>query len=275
MKKSLFSTFLLSLILLSCSSKVEHQARHDVDAIYANNFVNVSSNLSTHCPSDMKEVFGNYCPKVEQNCLNWDEKVVNVNGKVRCLEFEKPSKCLSPSRKPLHFCIDTYEWPNQKGAIPEVMITWNQAKRSCEALGKRLCRDYEWEFACEGEEMLPYAHGYIRDAGGCNIDNPWIPFNEAKLGSSDPKVRQEEVDRLSQRVPAGSRPNCISPFGVYDMIGNVDEMVVNSSGKPYKSGEKGGHWCIGARNRCRPMTTVHGEDFAFYEISYRCCSDIK
>lgn len=224
------------------------------------------------CPTDMVEVKGDYCPQVEQTCLEYDEKVVNVNGKVRCLHFA-PSKCLSKTKKPMHFCIDRFEWPNKEGDIPEVMVTWNDMKRNCESQGKRLCRDVEWEFACEGPEMLPYPYGYDRNPGVCNIDNPWREFDPYKLGSSNPKVRQAEVERLSQRVPSGSKPQCQSPFGVFDMTGNVDESVINSTGNPYKSGEKGGHWAMGARNRCRPMTTVHNEDFAFYEIGGRCCKD--
>ena len=56
------------------------------------------------------------------------------------------------------------------------------------------------------------------------------------------------------------------------MTGNVDEWVVNESGKPYKSGLKGGYWGP-VRDRCRPMTTAHAEGFEFYQIGFRCCSD--
>jgi formylglycine-generating enzyme required for sulfatase activity len=172
----------------------------------------------------------------------------------------------------LNFCIDTYEFPNQKGAIPIVMISWNDMKKLCEDQGKRICKDFEWEFACEGEEMLPYPYGLNRDATKCNIDKPWIPFDSQKL--FNPKTRGEEVERLSQRVPSGSM-DCKSPFGVYDMTGNVDEFVVNSSGSPYKSGLKGGHWAWGARNRARPVTLAHDENFAFYAEGGRCCQDIN
>jgi hypothetical protein len=40
----------------------------------------------------------------------------------------------------------------------------------------------------------------------------------------------------------------------------------------YKSGLKGGYWGP-VRDRCRPMTTIHGESFSFYQIGFRCCSD--
>ncbi len=66
----------------------------------------------------------------------------------------------------------------------------------------------------------------------------------------------------------------MSPYGVHDMTGNVDEWVVNESGHPYKSGLKGGYWGP-VRDRCRPMTTAHNEDFAYYQIGFRCCSDVQ
>ena len=57
------------------------------------------------------------------------------------------------------------------------------------------------------------------------------------------------------------------------MTGNVDEWVVNESGRPYQSGLKGGYWGP-VRTRCRPMTTAHNEDFNFYQIGFRCCGEV-
>lgn len=277
-----YIVLILLVVLVSCSNHSLTKRVHTTEASTPSALLSEASvsfdasadyeSKSSSCPVGMIEVTGNYCPQVEQNCLEWDERVVNVNGRVRCLRFA-PTKCLSKQRKRMSFCIDKYEYPNQAGAIPEVMITWNQMKAKCEAQGKRLCKDIEWEFACEGEEALPYPYGLNREPGICNIDKPWRAFDSGKL--ANPATRQAEVDRLSQRVPSGSMPGCVSPFGVHDMTGNVDESVVNSSGTPYKSGEKGGHWATGARNRCRPMTTVHNEDFAFYEIGGRCCANPK
>jgi formylglycine-generating enzyme required for sulfatase activity len=97
--------------------------------------------------------------------------------------------------------------------------------------------------------------------------------NEKALGSNDPKVRDAEAKRLWQGEPSGSRASCVSPYGVFDMTGNVDEWVVNEEHKPYNSGLKGGYWGP-VRDRCRPMTTVHAEGFSFYQIGFRCCSDV-
>ena len=236
---------------------------------------------ASSCPPDMVEVTGEFCPNVVQECLNVDTSVHNVNGYVRCLEFA-PTQCLSKTLVPLHFCIDRYEWPNREGEKPAVMVSWNDMKRSCEAKVKRLCVDREWSLACEGPERLPYPYGYNRDTAACNIDHPPPLGIDVAHAEMTPQV----VALLDQRVPSGSMPRCVSPYGVHDMTGNVDESVVNSDqGRPldparpegkkqYYSAEMGGHWVVGARNRCRPKTTVHDESAVFYEIGGRCCKDV-
>jgi formylglycine-generating enzyme required for sulfatase activity len=227
-----------------------------------------------HCPDNMVEIDGDYCPenKLTQNCLKLDKTVHNVNGYVRCLEFA-PSQCSASEEQliHMHFCMDRFEWPNEKSIKPTVMISWNDMKKNCASENKRLCLDREWSLACEGPGILPYPYGYSRDVGACNIDHQQRPGFDASKATNSP----EEVAYLDQRVPSGSMPKCVSPYGVYDMTGNVDESVINSSGHPYQSGLMGGHWVIGARNRCRPETIVHGPDTIFYEIGGRCCADIS
>lgn len=223
------------------------------------------------CPADMIEISGDFCPEVIQNCINTDTSVHNVNGYVRCLEFSK-TQCLTPvnQRVKMHFCIDKYEWPNKQGDKPTVMVSWYEMKHNCESLGKRLCVDHEWAMACEGNDILPYPYGYKRDTSACNIDHLQRPWFNAATSPMTPDV----VSRLDQRVPSGSMQNCVSPYGVHDMTGNVDEWVVNSYGRPYKSALMGGHWVKGARNRCRPETYAHNESCVYYEIGGRCCKDI-
>jgi len=222
------------------------------------------------CGEGMLEVEGEYCADVEQKCT----KYIDPEGVFprRCAEFERSSKCIGKTTKK-HFCIDKFEWPNKPGENPIVMKTWYEARDACAGAGKRLCGDSEWTLACEGSERLPYPYGYDRNSEACNIDKPHPDVNEKALGSNDPKVRDAEAKRLWQGEPSGSRASCVSPYGVMDMTGNVDEWVVNESGVPYKSGLKGGYWGP-VRDRCRPETTVHAEGFSFYQIGFRCCGDV-
>lgn len=230
----------------------------DVDAVAA-------------CPSDMVEVEGDYCPWVEQKCLRYLDPP-NAEPKLRCAEFEKTRACrMKTDHK--HFCVDRYEWPNKLGEMPAISLTWFDAKASYTAIGKRLCMDDEWTLACEGQERTPYPYGYTRDKNVCNTDRTYRePDNQIY---EFPLTRAAEVARLDQREPIGSRPSCVSAFGVYDMSGNVDEWVVNETQhcQPFCSGLKGGAWTP-VRNRCRPMTTAHEEKFHYYQVGFRCCADL-
>jgi sulfatase modifying factor 1 len=240
------------------------------------------------CPSDMVEVEGDYCPYVAQTCLHWMDPEM-----LQCSEFaHAPPGAASPAGAPgetgdaplgskcsmktqhKRFCMDRYEWPNKRGAMPVYMTSWVEAKASCEGIGKRLCADTEWTLACEGPQRQPYPYGdgYVRDDTACNIDKPYIWPHPERI--YDASRQDEELARLDQREPSGSRAACVSPYGVHDMVGNVDEWVVNESqgAKPFRSGLKGGYWGP-VRTRCRPMTTAHDETFRYYQIGFRCCSD--
>jgi hypothetical protein len=217
------------------------------------------------CPRGMVEVEGDYCATIEQRCLRW----LDPDTKMRCAEFAPDTRCTGKVAHK-HFCIDQFEFPNEPGAKPEVMKTWYSARDACAATGKRLCGESEWTLACEGQERLPYPYGYARNAEACNIDKPHPDVDEKAI--ANPATRDAEVARLWQGEPSGTREACVSPYGVHDMTGNVDEWVVNESGHPYKSGLKGGYWGP-VRDRCRPMTTAHNEEFEFYQIGFRCCED--
>ena len=132
------------------------------------------------------------------------------------------------------YCIDRYEYPNLEGVVPAVMVDWNDARRACAVEGKRLCTAEEWEFACEGPEMWPYPYGIERDPTACNIDRAVHAAGPAAR-SRDPGRSPREVERLDKRVPSGSLPRCVSPFGVHDMTGNVDEWVDNRRARPTTS----------------------------------------
>jgi sulfatase modifying factor 1 len=220
---------------------------------------------ASNCAPGMVEVEGDYCPTLEQKCLRW----LDPETKQRCAEFLPTSSCKGKTVHK-HFCVDRFEYPNVQGEKPAVMKTWLDARATCQSEGKRLCGESEWTLACEGRERLPYPYGYTRNDEACNVDKPHPDVDEAAI--ANPATRAAEVARLDQRDPSGAREACVSPYGVYDMTGNVDEWVVNESGKPYKSGLKGGYWGP-VRDRCRPMTIAHNEEFSFYQIGFRCCGE--
>ena len=221
---------------------------------------------ASHCPPNMIEVTGDYCTELKHTCL----RTLDADTKLRCAEFAPQAVCKG-TVQPKHFCIDAYEYPNREGEQPVVLKTWTEARGLCTAGGKRLCGGSEWTLACEGNGRLPYPYGTVRSAEACNIDKPEIDVDKAALGN--PQLRTQEAQRVDQSVRSGAYARCVSSYGVHDLTGNVDEWVVNETGTPYESGSKGGYWGP-VRNACRPMTTVHYEHFAFYQLGFRCCADL-
>lgn len=238
------------------------------------------------CASDMTEVAGNYCTNLWHWCLEgyptigsqWTKYHPNgVPGVEYCEKYVVGKAECKGAERPLRFCIDQYEYPG-KDELPRVMVTWYEAERLCKERGKRLCDDDEWTLACEGADRLPYPYGWERDETACNIGKR-LPPNRSneKLYSKDPAVAAAELARLDLRVPSGSMPRCVSPFGVYDMTGNADEWARNVTmrGQPFVSLFKGGHMLGKVRNRCRPSTTAHGPEFYYHVEGFRCCANAK
>jgi formylglycine-generating enzyme required for sulfatase activity len=239
---------------------------------------------SSLCPSDMVEVNGDYCPNEEQVCLyNTDADGNRLPGPgdigKACGEYKQPTRCLS-DKVHMHFCIDKYEFPNKEGQKPQDWMSYFDAVKAVEAVGKRICTHKEWTLAAEGPNMhpLPYGDGYHRDKSKCNFDNhnPGIDVFQSKTPNDEASQRLRDL-----LVPSGSK-DCVSDFGVHDMSGNIDEWVVNESSQDMcinktsgncRTGLMGGHiWHV--RNASRPMTTAHGAGFSWYETGARGCKSL-
>jgi formylglycine-generating enzyme required for sulfatase activity len=85
------------------------------------------------------------------------------------------------------------------GVQPTACITWFQANQACALSGKRLVRNDEWQRAAAGTP----------DPG---TDN----------GSTDCNI-----SAAGDAVNTGSRSSCKSAWGVFDMVGNVQEWVAD------------------------------------------------
>src|SRR5450432_995206 len=214
---------------------------------------------STACPRDMVLIEGQYCDEVLQVCARWlDDPTLPF---ARCGEYYAPARCIG-KRVRERFCIDRYEYTAPGEDLPLNYASFERANSVCGGFGKRVCTESEWNFACEGEEMRPYPYGFVREAR-CNQDR-------TDLYEPNPHY-QILADR---REPAAGRPGCVSPFGVYNMAGNMDEPVQREGSahvEPYRNALKGGWW-MAARNRCRPATTAHDDYYKDIQVGVRCCS---
>lgn len=69
------------------------------------------------------------------------------------------------------FRIDRLPYPNDPSRPPTVGVTQPQAAQLCEAEGKRLCSELEWERACKGPSPdRPYPTGNTLDLDACRAD---------------------------------------------------------------------------------------------------------
>jgi len=108
-------------------------------------------------------------------------------------------------------------WMVREGdeTLPAVELTWHGASAYCDWAGKRLPTEAEWERAARGDTVERYAWGaadptckHLIWSGGCGEGRPWA-------------------------VDDGYRSAGRSPFGVWDMGGNVWEYVQDRYASDY------------------------------------------
>lgn len=216
------------------------------------------------CPEGMVLVEGEFCPEVEHTCLEWMDPPSSRYANFRCKRYAPEAKCKA-QKVHKRYCIDATERKEPDTALPRHFMSWQGSRALCESEGARLCRESEWIFACEGEEMRPYPYGWERDSSACNVD---LSENIGRVGRL-----------VDHRSPAGSHAKCASPFGVQDMAGNVEEWTqADGPGQGSKMGWKEvlkGSWWIPSRHACRQFQVGHNDVYNGAETGARCCKDAR
>lgn len=101
---------------------------------------------------------------------------------------------------------------------PMTFVSWFGAKAYCEYYGGRLPSEQEWEKAARGTDNRPFPWGYEIARNNANFINSRDPFE----GMSSFGSRTTPVGFYNGNIYDGYQTlNSASPYGVYDMAGNI------------------------------------------------------
>jgi hypothetical protein len=205
-------------------------------------------------------------------------------------------------------CIDQFEFPNLPCEYPLVWVRANEAAKICRILDKRLCDAHEWEGACAGKVRAPgkeyeswvnrqlaeLLHNQSRERVWATGVKP-----DARLCATGALKSPGCVDTTweacgTNSYPAGAFPRCVSPFGVYDLHGNVAEhmnlpVLESQLGALGGSGETEmkGSWfgfdeyhphpddCRWRAPAWHETPVESGSSHCNYHLGFRCCKDLE
>ncbi len=174
-------------------------------------------------------------------------------------------------KSPQHWVNRTF--PHGKIDHPVVFVSWDDAQSYCAWAGKRLPTDEEWEKAARGADARNFPYG-----------------NEFDVNKSNNPVRWVALKQDGDTAPVGAFEDGKSPYGVYDMSGNVWEWtsswyraypgntrVSENYGETYKT-LKGGSWWDCSFYQCGISAPSYNRAFFLRgtrnkSFGFRCAKD--
>jgi hypothetical protein len=162
------------------------------------------------------------------------------------------------------------------GVTPQGYISGPQAERACAAAHKRLCQPVEWRAACGGSQGYAYPYGPTHADKKCHDTGvaPMLVFyaDQLKRGWGPLEMNDPRLNQVEGTVAkTGAFPECTNDYGVYDMVGNLDEWTADPNGT-----FQGGYWLDTEQHgeACAYRTIAHQYGYHDYSIGFRCCASL-
>lgn len=178
---------------------------------------------------------------------------------------EDAGACTSP-KQTKSYSHDSYYYDSQFDNYPVIYVDWNQAKAYCEWRGGSLPTEAQWEKAARGTDARTYPWGE-------EIDSNLVNYNQ----------------NVGDTTKVGSYEGGISPYGMYDMAGNVWEWTSSLyQSYPYDPNDgredlnasgsrvlRGGSWL----NLVNVVRSAYRSNYVtpgsiFYSVGFRCARSI-
>jgi formylglycine-generating enzyme len=194
---------------------------------------------------------------------------------------------------------ERYYARSEAGVRPQAYISRVEAAAACEGSGKRLCSVVEWFRACRGSRRTTYPYGQKFERGACNVGKAHLL---SRFFGTDPHAWEYgphfNNPMLSQQpgflADTGEHESCVSDYGVFDMVGNIQEWVADRPDPslvhkvPLREGIRrslgsgagkgifmGGFYSTTNEHGrgCAFLTAAHEVKYHDYSTGFRCCRD--
>ncbi|MCU0659043.1 MAG: formylglycine-generating enzyme family protein [Polyangiaceae bacterium] len=149
---------------------------------------------------------------------------------------------------------------SEKGKMPLTGVTLAQAEVACKNAGKRLCKHDEWAAACRGVPKQEHHDFY------CYGDQ----YQETRCWDWKASDGGKKKATLT-----GSKADCVSATGAYDLTGNVGELTSGPDIRERRVVRGGTYNMTLHDSACDSKGYLVTQDTTGPDIGFRCCADAK